>query len=205
MGKVINVQNAHIAKCTKKEAENGKITYEWDTPFYIEGLEKVTITPVTAKGEQYGDGILRTKKAKRTAYTLGVDINDIPVEYKRYMQGLTYTDGVETDDGDCSSAPIAFGCEHVKVDGSIEKIWFIYCEAEPIEEENSQSTTDISITSDTLALTAFKLSAYDNRAYVKINSGDSNVTEEMVKNFFVKVQTEKIISSTPTKAITESN
>lgn len=195
MGKVINVQNAHIAKCTKTVAEDGTTTYKWSTPQYISGLEKVTITPVTAKGEQYGDGILREKKTKRTAYTLGIDHNEIPAELKRYMQGLTYTSGVETDDGACASHPIAFGCEHVKADDSIEKIWFIYCETDPIEEENQQSTTDINISSDTLALTAFKLDEYEDRAYVKIRSNDINVTEDMIDNFFKKVQTETTITA----------
>lgn len=195
MGKVINVQNAHFAKCTKTLESNGTNKYVWSAPQYVEGLEKVTITPVTAKGEQYGDGILRTKKSKRTAYTLGVDINDIPAEYRRYMQGLTYTNGVETDDGDCNAGPVAFGCEHIKSDGSVEKIWFIYCEADPIEEESQQTTSDISISSDTLALTSFKLSEYENRAYVKICSSDSNVTEQMLDNFFKKVQTDTTINA----------
>lgn len=195
MGKIINVQNAHFATCTKQLTEGGETTYTWDVPKHVKGLEKVTITPVVAKGEQYGDGVLRVKKAKRIAYTLGVDHNDVPVELKRYMQGLTYTSGVETDDGDCSAKPFAFGCEHVREDGNLEKIWFIYCEADALEEENSQSTSDITITKDVLSITSFKLEEYENRAYVKIREGEKDVTPTMLDDFFKKVQTEKTISA----------
>ena len=194
MGMVINVQNTHIAKGTKT-TQNGVSTYTWDTPQHVLGLEKVTITPITATGEKYGDGILRKKKSKRTGYTLGIDINEVPAEIKRYINGLTYTSGVETDDGACSGGAFAIGFEHVKEDDTVEKIWFIWCEAEPIEEENEQSTGDINISSDTLSITSYKLSEYDDRAYVKIWTGDENVTEEMETNFFTKVQTGKTIEA----------
>lgn len=191
---VINVQNTHFAKGTKTTS-NGVSTYAWDTPMLVQGLEKVTITPVTAKGEKYGDGILRKKITRRSGYTLGIDINEVPQDIKRYINGLTYSNGVETDDGACTGGAFAIGFEHVKADSTIEKIWFIWCEAEPIEEENQQSTTDISISSDTVNITAYKLSEYNDRAYVKIWTGDSDVTEDMVENFFTKVQTSSTITA----------
>lgn len=192
MGMVINVQNAHFAK-GKKTTEQGTTTYEWETPIAMPGLEKVTITPITAKGEKYGDGVLRIKKSKRAGYTIGVDINEISAELKRYINGLTYENGVETDDGACSGGSFALGFEHVKVDDTIEKIWFIFCDAEPIEEDNQQSTSDISISSDTVSITAYKLKEYNDRAYVKIWTGDENVTEKMAQDFFTQVQTSKEI------------
>lgn len=201
MGMIINVQNTHFAKGTKTTS-NGINTYKWEEPQHVQGLEKVTITPITAKGEKYGDGILRKKKSKRTGYTLGVDLNEVPAEIKRYINGLTYKDGVETDDGACSGGAFALGFEHVKEDDTVEKIWFIWCEAEPIEEENQQSTGDINISSDTLAITAYKLEEYENRAYVKIWTGDSNVTEEMAENFFKQVQTNDEIVAPKTKVNT---
>jgi phi13 family phage major tail protein len=194
MGQVINVKNFHLAKC-KKTTSSGVSTYTWETPQHIPGAMKLSIVPITAKGEQYGDGILAVKISKRTGYTLGIDHNDIPSELKRYLNGLTYKDGVETDDGGCTSNPVAFGCEHEKADGSVEKIWFLYCVADPIEEEVEQATSDIPISKDTISLTALKLSEYNDRAYVKINSSDSNVTEDMINNFFKKVQTETTISA----------
>lgn len=194
MGMVINVQNAHFAKATKTTT-NGTSTYTWDTPEAMPGLEKVTITPITAKGEKYGDGILRIKKSKRAGYTIGIDINEVSAELKRYINGLTYEDGVETDDGACSGGAFALGFEHVKVDDTVEKIWFLYCDAEPIEDDNQQSTTDINISSDTVSITGYKLKEYNDRAYVKIWTGDENVTEDMAKNFFTQVQTSKDITS----------
>lgn len=190
MGMIINVQGTHFAKGTKTDS-----TYKWDAPVAIEGLEKVTITPITAKGEKYGDGILRKKIARRTGYTLGIDINSLPADVKHYINGLTYTTGVETDDGSCAGGAFAIGFEHVTADDKVEKIWFIWCEAEPIEEESEQSTSDINISSDTVAITAYKLAAYNNRAYVKISSADENVTEEMLANFFTKVQTSTTIEA----------
>lgn len=196
---VINVQGCHVAKCTvTKDDKTGAKTYSWDTPIHFEGLESVTIAPVTAKGEKYGDGILRTKKTKRSSYTIGMVHNEIPADFKRYMQGLTYTSGVETDDGDCSAQPFALGFEHVKDDDTREMIWFIYCEAEPIEEDNKQSEGDITIGSDTINITAFKLSAYNNRGYVKIRENDANVTEQMLEDFFTKVQTSTTIEAATT-------
>lgn len=189
MGKIINVQNAHFSKCTKKEGVDGIVTYTYDVPVKVKGLEKISIVPTKASGEQYGDGVLVEKISRRTGYTLGVDLNNIPNELKRYLMGLTYTNGVETDDGNCTSGGFAFGCEHVKADDTVEMIWFIYCEAEPIEEENSQSTKDINISNETLNITAFKVDEYNKRAYIKISTADENVTEDMIANFFKKVQT----------------
>lgn len=203
---IINVQNTHFAKGSKT-VTNGVSSYSWGAVQQIQGLEKVTITPITAKGEKYGDGILRKKLARRTGYTLGIDINALPMDVKQYVNGLSYEEGVETDDGSCAGGSFAIGFEHVTADDNVEKIWFIWCEADPIEEENQQSTSDINISSDTLSVTAYKLSEYDNRAYVKISSADSNVTQTMLDNFFTKVQTDKTITAAvvPTVATPVAN
>ncbi len=193
MGMIINVQNTHFAKGSKT-VTNGVSSYSWGAVQQIQGLEKVTITPITAKGEKYGDGILRKKLARRTGYTLGIDINALPMDVKQYVNGLSYEEGVETDDGSCAGGAFAFGFEYVTTEDELEKIWFIWCEADPIEEENQQSTSDINISSDTLAVTSYKLSEYGNRAYVKISSADPNVTQQMLNDFFTKVQTDKTIT-----------
>ena len=80
MGMVINVQNTHIAKGTKTTT-NGVSAYTWDTPQKVQGLEKVTITPITATGEKYGDGILRKKNLSEQVIRLELILT-------RYQQSL---------------------------------------------------------------------------------------------------------------------
>lgn len=193
MGLSINVKRAYLAKLEKKK-ENGVPTYKYGTPEHIPGLETVNIVPTVATGEKRGDGKPRVKVVKVVGNTLTVDVNKLPQEWRQYLEGKTFKNGVEGDDGDCTPKPFAFGFinEYTDDDNKVyeEMQWFIDCLMEPIEENLKQAEEkSVDITSDSMKITAFKVEQFNDRSYVKIDTQNTDVTEDMINNFFKQVQT----------------
>lgn len=192
--KSINVKGIRFAKITAK-ADSG---YTYSTPELVAGAMKVSEVPTPAEGELYEDGKLSERIAQVTGYELALDISRLPNDVRQYINGKTYTDGVETDDGACEPGAFAIGWEtEYVVKGKVyrELIWYIDCLAKPIEKNTEQRQKDIKIGNSTVNITAFKSSAYTDRAYVMIDTADESVTEDMITNFFSKVQTGTTITA----------
>lgn len=192
--KSINVKNVRLAKITAKTESS----YTYDIPELVTGLMKISEVPTAAEGEMYEDGILSERISQVVGYELAIDISRLPNEWRQYINGKTYTTGVETDDGACEPGPFALGFETEYVsNGKVYKelTWYIDCLAKPMEKTAEQRTKDIKIGNSTVNITAFKPGVYGNRGYVMIDTGDTNVTPEMATNFFKKVQTEKTITA----------
>ena len=192
--KSINVQNIRIAKITEKAASG----YTYSEPVLVAGAMKISEVPTPAEGELYEDGKLSERIAQVTGYELAMDISRLPNDIRQYINGKTYNGGVETDDGACEPGAFAIGWEtEYVVKGKVykEMIWYIDCLAKPIEKQAEQRQKDIKIGNSTVNITAFKTSAYADRAYVMIDTADESVTEDMIKNFFSMVQTGTTITA----------
>lgn len=192
--KSINVKNVRLAKITAKTDSS----YTYDVPELVTGLMKVSEVPTISEGELYEDGILTERLTQLIGHELAIDISRLPSEWKQYIEGKTYTAGVETDDGPCQPGAFAIGFEtEYVVQGKVNKemIWYIDCLAKPMEKSAEQRTKNIKISNSTINITAFKAGPYEHRSYVMIDSGDTNVTPEMVTNFFKKVQTGTTITT----------
>lgn len=199
MGLSINVKSAYFAQLEKKK-ENGVPVYKYGTPEHIAGLEAVNIVPTVATGEKRGDGKPRVKVVKSVGNTLTVDVNKIPQEWRHYLEGKTFKNGVEGDDGSCTPKPFAFGFvnEYTDDDNKVyeEMVWFLDCLMEPIEDNLKQAEEkSVNITSDSMKITSFKVEQFNDRSYIKIDTQNADVTEEMKENFFKKVQTNYTISA----------
>lgn len=180
----MNVKNFHLAKCTVKD---DIITY--DKPEHIIGLEEVTKTPSISSGELYGDGALRIKINKKTAYQLNINMNAIPADWKRYMEGTKISEsGVEYATSTDEAELFACGWEVEKTKGKKQMIWFLCCTAEPITDNAKQTEGNVSFSKDTLTITAVEHISH-GRFYTMIDSENEKVTEEMLTDFFTKVQT----------------
>lgn len=190
MGKTINVKNSYMAKITE---EDGAIKF--GVPERVLGIQKASRVPTAATGEQYEEGKLAVNIALVSGYSIAFDISNLPSEWRAWVNGLNYSDGIETDDGLCKPNPFSLGWEIEKADGTSQLIWFYYCTAAPIEDSDEQSEKDIKVSNDTINITAFKREEFDNRAYTKIDTGNESITKEMISNFFKKVQTDRNISA----------
>lgn len=183
MGKTINIKNLYLAEITEEEN-----SLNFGKPEIIPGLRKATRKPSIAKGTQYGDGKLEDVETAKTSYEIAIDHNNIPQKWRSWLEGLAINNGVESGTSTDQGKPFAMGWEIEKVKGAREMIWFIYCQANPIEDTDEQREDNIKISHDTISITAFEHSSVE-RYYTKINSQNKDVTKEMLDNFFAKVQT----------------
>lgn len=188
----INVQNVHLAEITETTND---ITY--GEPEHIAGAMEISMTPQLSTGELYGDGKIAHKSSKKIAYQITVSLNKLPTKWRRYMEGVQYKDGVEYGTTDDEPKPFAIGWEFEKTNGKKELIWFLYCLAEPIQQTGRQSESNTNYSTDSITITALEHDLL-GRFYTFIDSEDENVTEQMIEDFFKKVQTNDTISSPQT-------
>jgi phi13 family phage major tail protein len=186
----INVQNVHLAEINESPGE--ELTY--GTPEHIEGAMEIGRVPQLASGQLYGDGKIRKQTARKVRYQLTVNLNKLPTKWRRYMEGVTVKEGVESGTSKDEAKPFAIGWEVEKTGGQKEMIWFLYCIAEPIQETARQSEENINYSNDSLTITALEDDRL-GRYYTFIDTEDEDVTTEMIENFFKKVQTTDTISA----------
>jgi phi13 family phage major tail protein len=180
----INVQNVHLAEIT--ESPEGEILH--GTPEYVAGAMEIGRVPQLASGQLYGDGKIRRQTSRKVRYQINVSLNKLPTKWRRYMEGVTVANGVESGTSKDEPKPFAIGWEVEKTGGKKEMIWFLYCQAEPIQETARQSEDNINYSTDSITISALENEQF-NRYYTFIDTEDEEVTSEMVENFFKKVQT----------------
>ena len=188
----INVQNVHLAEITETPND---ITY--GTPEHVAGAMEISTTPQLSTGELYGDGKIVHKSSKKIGYQITISLNKLPSKWRRYMEGVKYKDGVEYGTTEDEPKPFAIGWEFSKTNGEKELIWFLYCLAEPIQQTGRQSESNINYSTDSITITALEHDLL-GRFYTFIDSEDENVTEQMIEDFFKKVQTNDAISAPQT-------
>lgn len=196
--KSINVKNLRLAELTISKEENGTRVFNFGTPELVAGLMKIGQVPQVAEGEMYEDGKKTESISQITSHEVAIDFGRFPAKWRSYVNGLTIKNGVLADDGPCTPKPFAMGFEVEYVqDGSSYKelVWYIHCQAKQMEKNAEQKKKDITFSNDTLTVTAFKDSEFEDRAYVLIDTADSDVTDDMVENFFSKVQTTHTIEA----------
>lgn len=185
----INVKNVHLAEVT--ESPEGGLTFS--APEHVVGAMEIGKVPQLAKGQLYGDGKITHSTSRKIAYQVTASLNKLPTKWRRYIEGVTVVAGVESGTSKDDPNPFAIGWEVEKTGGEKELIWFLYCIAEPIQENNRQSEENINYSTDSVTITALE---DDNlaRFYTMIDSEDAEITPEMVENFFKKVQTTDAIT-----------
>lgn len=185
----INVKNVHLAEITEID---GTLTF--GTPELITGAMELSRNPQISTGQLYGDGKVAHKSNKKGAYEIVLNHNKIPVRWRRWMEGTTVSNGVESGASSDVPKPFAIGWEVEKTAGDKELIWFLYCIANPIQDTVRQSEDNINYSTDSVTITALEHDSLE-RFYTFIDTEDEEVTPEMVENFFNKVQTDDTISA----------
>ncbi|PHV69779.1 hypothetical protein CS063_13760 [Sporanaerobium hydrogeniformans] len=191
MGKSINVKNYYLAEIT--EDESGVITH--GVPEKVYGLMKASRVPQAASGELYEEGVLSEQLDELVSHNLAFDFGNLPQKWRAWMNGYKVETGVMADEGPCSPKPFAVGWEVIGTKGRRQMMWYIYCKAKPIEDNDEQRTKDIKISNDTINVVAFKKEQFSYKGFVLIDSANSDVTETMLDDFFKKVQTTYTIES----------
>lgn len=185
----INVKNVHLAEVT--EGLEGTLTF--GKPEHVAGAMEMGRTPQLSTGQLYGDGKISHKNAKKVAYQITANLNKLPTKWRRYIEGVTVTKGVESGTSEDEPKPFAIGWEVEKTGGQKELIWFLYCVAEPIQQTEKQSEDSTNYSTDSVTITALENDSL-GRYYTMIDSEDEDITEQMVKAFFTQVQTTDMIS-----------
>lgn len=186
----INVEDVHLAEI--EESSDGTLTF--GTPEYIPGAMEIGRTPQTSTGQLYGDGKVRHSVSRKNSYQITLNHNKLPSKWRRYMEGTTVNNGVESGTSKDEPKPFAAGWAVEKTGGKREMIWFLYCKAEPIQETTRQSEDNINYSTDSITITALEHDSL-GRFYTFIDSEDDKVTPEMVENFFKQVQTTDAITA----------
>lgn len=180
----INVKNLHFAEIN--ETPEGNL--EFGAPELIAGAMEISKAPQLASSPLYGDGKIRKQTSRKVRYQLNLSINKLPTKWRRYMEGVTVKNGVESSTTKDEPRPLAAGWEVEKTNGEKEMIWFLYCVADPIQETARQSEENINYSTDSITISALEDDRL-GRYYTFIDTEDEEVTSEMVENFFKKVQT----------------
>lgn len=186
----INVQNVHLAEITK--SPEGEISF--GKPEHVVGAMQIGRNPQIASGQLYGDGKITHETSRKVRYELSVDLNKLPTKWRRYMEGVTVTTGVESGTSKDEPNPFAIGWEVEKTGEQKELVWFVYCLANPIQETTRQSEDNINYSTDSITISALEDDSL-GRFYTLIDSEDTAITEEMIANFFKKVQTTDAIAA----------
>lgn len=186
----INVKNVHLAKVTK--SPEGVISFE--KPEHIVGAMQIGRNPQLASGQLYGDGKVQHETSKKVKYELNVDLNKLPTMWRRYMEGVKVVAGVESGTSEDDPNHFAIGWEVEKTGGFKELVWFIYCQANPIQETINQSEDNINYSTDSITISALEEDSL-GRFYTLIDTEDKEITEKMAEDFFKKVQTEDAIAA----------
>lgn len=189
--KKINIKNLYLAEIT--ESPEGVVTF--GTPEHIPDMMEAGRNPQVASGQLYGDGKVSHSTSKKNAYEVTLAHNKLPSQWRRYMEGATVVDGVESGKSSDQPKPFACGWEVEKTDGQSELIWFLYGKATPIQETVKQSEENINYSTDSITIT-FTENDTLGRFYTFIDTEDEAITPEMVTNFFKKVQATDTISAT---------
>lgn len=187
----INVQNVHLAEIT--ESPEGELTH--GTPEHVAGAMEIGRVPQISGGQLYGDGKIRKETSRKVKYQITANLNKLPTKWRRYMEGVTVKNGVESATSKDEPKPFAMGWEVEKTGEKKEMIWFLYCKAEPIQETTRQSEDNVNFSTDNLTISALEDDRL-GRFYTFIDTEDEDVTEDMIKNFFAKVQTTDSINGT---------
>lgn len=185
----INVKGMWFAEVS--EDTNESLTHK-AVEKVAEAME-VQIAPKISEGSLFGDGFKVYTTSRKNSIEIAVDLTDIPPKYRAYMQGTEIKAGVEI--GKVSDEPKPFACGFVieKTNGVQQMIWYPYCVAKPIEENIKQSEENITFSTDKLVITALQNQVV-GRLYTRINSEMTEVSKEMLENFFKKVQVEDTIT-----------
>lgn len=188
----INVKNLYMAKATKQE--DGKVVF--DKPEHIIGMEKISRKTQMASGKLHGDGKIRKNSIKKSGYELSLSLNNLPSEWRNYLEGTTLTDGgVEYATSKDIPNYFAIGWEVEKTGGFSEFVWFPFCQAQPVEQETQQTEDNINYSTDSITITALE-NDFIGRYYTFIDTEVEKNKDVTAKDFFSQVQ----VGDTITKA-----
>lgn len=188
----INVKNLYMAKATKQE--DGQVVF--DKPEHIIGMEKISRKTQMASGKLHGDGKIRKNGIKKSGYELSLSLNNLPSEWRNYLEGTTFTDGgVEYATSKDIPNYFAIGWEVEKTGGFSEFVWFPFCQAQPIEQETQQTEDNINYSTDSITILALE-NDFIGRYYTFIDTEVEKNKGITAKDFFSQVQ----VGDTITKA-----
>lgn len=188
----INVKNLYMAKATKQE--DGQVVF--DKPEHIIGMEKISRKTQMASGKLHGDGKIRKNGIKKSGYELSLSLNNLPSEWRNYLEGTTFTDGgVEYATSKDIPNYFAIGWEVEKTGSFSEFVWFPFCQAQPVEQETQQTEDNINYSTDSITIMALE-NDFIGRYYTFIDTEVEKNKDITAKDFFSQVQ----VGDTITKA-----
>lgn len=180
MGNRVNVRNAAYALVTQNDSTGYTIGALKPLP----GLMSMDITTQISTGTLYGDGVIKSNKAKLTGATATFAINKIAIEDRAAMSGATINaDGIMEVATSDIQPQIAFYAETEADDGTKEQIWLLVGTVQPIGLNGSQAEANINYSTDTMTINfierdldhkVFKLADTANATFTKTTEFAAN-------------------------------
>lgn len=180
----VNIRNMVYAPLTKDTAT----VLEYGAVKSIPGAMTITLTPTTAAGDLYGDGVKKHSLQSLTGYDIAVELNKLPFEVRAEWLGNTIgTDGVLVEKETDKPIDFAFGFEADLTEGR-ECLWIVKVTASPITNNMQQRTDNINYSTDSLTLKAkFRMKDGAVRFFGDTSAEGGKFTEEDADTFFDSV------------------
>lgn len=171
MGYIINVKNAKFAPVSEDTASG----YTLGEQVALPGLQQLDITLTTATGELYGDGALVSKTSKITGASVKISLAKLSTACRAGLTGASISEAgvlsVKTSD---TVPKIALYAETEEDDGKKEQMWFLVGKAEPAGKSATQSTGNITYSTDELTIN-FVRREKDLSVYQLLDTSDTGV------------------------------
>lgn len=114
--------------------------------------QQAQVTASAATGSLYGDGAIVDSSAKLTGLSLALNVTKIPVEARADIYNLTVTNGVVQVKAGVQAKYIAVGYEIEQTSGESEYVWLLKGRPQPLNENVSQSESNINYSNDQMVI-----------------------------------------------------
>lgn len=178
----INVNNP--VYCKMLTDDSAGVTYEDEIKSLGEAMQ-IQLTPQTASGELFGNGIKVNKEDRLVGMALAMDITKIPPASAAEILGHEVKDGVVIDNADDDAPYIAIGYQIDGTGKNKEYIWLLKGKAQPINDSAQQRTGTINYSTQTLN-TNFINRNFDGNLRFYADSTHEDFTAEQAGKWFLE-------------------
>lgn len=176
----INISNP--VYCILLTDDSSEVTYEEEIKSLGEVMQ-VQLTPQTASGELFGNGIKTSKEDRLVGITMAMDITKIPPASTAEILGHEAKDGVIIDNADDDAPFIAVGYQIEGTGKNKEYVWLLKGKAQPLNDSVQQRTTTINYSTQTLNVN-FINRDFDGHLRFYADSTHEDFTAEQAKKWF---------------------
>lgn len=147
--------------------------------------QEISITPSVATGALYGNGAQVDSSSKLTGIAISLQTTKVLVEARQEIFNEEVTDGVVITKAGQNANYIALGYEVEQTDGKSQYVWLLKGRPVPMNESISQSTDNITYSTDTIDINFVRRDS-DNALRYFADASNPDFTDEQAAAWFVE-------------------